>query len=73
MACMFGGCTSLKEVRFPALTANSFGSSTNQLSNMLTGVTDCTLHFPAAAQAKIERMSSYPNFGGTNTTVLFDL
>jgi hypothetical protein len=24
-------------------------------------------------QAKIETLSTYPNFGGTNTTVLFDL
>lgn len=70
---MFQGCTSLKELRFPALTADSFGSITNQFSGLLISVTGCTLHFPAATQAKIETLTGYPNFGGTNTTVLFDL
>lgn len=70
----FSGCTSLTSVSFPALTANSFGYYTDQFRNMLNGVTGCTLHFPAATQTKIETMmSGYPNFGGTNTTVLFDL
>lgn len=70
---MFQNCKNLREVRFPALTANSFGTSTNQISNLVYGVTGCTLHFPASTQAKIEKMSGYPNFGGINTTVLFDL
>ena len=61
--CAFHGCTNLTSLSFPALTASSFG----------TGVTGCTLHFPAATQAKIKTMTGYPNFGGTNTTVLFDL
>ena len=70
----FYGCTSLTSLSFPALTASSFGSSyTNQFNDMLSGVTGCTVHFPAAAQAKIETLIGYPNFGGTNTTVLFDL
>lgn len=69
----FNGCTALTSVSFPSLTANSFDTRTNQFTSMLTGVTGCTLHFPAATQAKIETMSGYPNFGGTNTTVLFDL
>lgn len=70
----FKGCTSLASISFPALTSSSFpGSVTNQLTNMVSGVTGCTIHFPAAVQAKIETMTGYPNFGGTNTTVLFDL
>lgn len=69
----FRTCTNLKELRFPALTADSFGNYTNQFNNMLSSVTGCTLHFPAVAQAKIETMQGYPNFGGTNTVVLFDL
>lgn len=70
----FYGCLKLKDLRFPALTADSFGSYTNQFSNMLNGgVTGCTLHFPAAIQAKVQTLTGYPKFGGTNTTVLFDL
>lgn len=70
----FQGCTSLTSLSFPALTTNSFGTYTDQFRNMLNGVTGCTLHFPAATQTKIESMmSGYPNFGGTSTTVLFDL
>lgn len=69
----FRGCRGLTSVSFPALTTNSFGSYTDQFRNMLNGVTGCTLHFPAATQTKIGSMSGYPNFGGTNTTVLFDL
>ena len=69
----FRGCRGLTSVSFPALTANSFGFYTDQFRNMLNGVTGCTLHFPAATQTKIGSMSGYPKFGGTNTTVLFDL
>lgn len=70
----FRGCTSLTSISFPALTPNSFvGTVVNQLNRLVSGVTGCTLHFPAATQAKIETMDGYPNFGGTNTTVLFDL
>ena len=69
----FSNCSSLTSLSFPALTADSFYSAVNQFNNMLSGVTVCTVHFPAAIQAKIETMTGYPNFGGTNTTVLFDL
>ena len=69
----FSNCSSLTSLSFPALTADSFYSAVNQFNNMLSGVTGCTVHFPAAIQAKIETMTGYPNFGGTNTTVLFDL
>ena len=69
----FYGCSKLTSLSFPALTADSFGSAVDQFDNMLSGVTGCTVHFPAAIQAKIETMTGYPNFGGTNTTVLFDL
>ena len=67
------GCTSLTSLSFPnlAYTATNFNGS---LGNMLGGVTGCTVHFPAEWQTT---MSSWSNvtagFGGTNTTVLFDL
>ena len=70
----FKDCKALTELRFPALTTDSFGTSyVNQFNNMLPGVTGCTIHFPASIQAKVEKMTGYPNFGGTNTVVLFDL
>lgn len=69
----FSNCSSLTSLSFPALTTDSFGSNTNQFNNMLRSVIECTVHFPAAVQSIIEGMTGYPNFGGTNTTVLFDL
>lgn len=70
-------CTSLTSVSFPALKSNSFGTNygvTKPFHNMLQGVTGCTVHFPSNMQSVMENMSSVTaGFGGTNTTVLFDL
>ena len=73
---MFRYCTSLTTLSFPALTASSFGIDgiTSQFHNMLEGVTGCTVHFPAVVQSVIGNWADVQNgFGGTNTTVLFDL
>ena len=70
----FSGCTSLTTLSFPALTSTSFGSYTNQFNNMLYGVTGCTVHFPSNLQSVIGSWSDVTaGFGGTSTTVLFDL
>ena len=69
----FGRCSSLTSLSFPALTVSGLQFGSSQFDDMIRGVTGCTIHFPAAVQAKIETTASYPNFGGTNTTVLFDL
>lgn len=70
----FSGCTSLTTLSFPSLTSTSFGSYTNQFNAMLKGVTGCTVHFPSNLQSVIGSWSSVTSgFGGTNTTVLFDL
>ena len=70
----FYSCTSLKSLSFPALTSNSFGSYTNQFYRMLQGVTGCAVHFPSNLQSVIGSWSDVTSgFGGTNTTVLFDL
>ena len=59
---------------FPALKSTSFGSRTDQFKNMLSGVTGCTVHFPSNLQAVIGSWADVTSgFGGTNTTVLFDL
>lgn len=71
---LFYGATSLQSVWFYALNTNSFGSGTYQFNGMLTGVTGCTVHFPMAIQSTIGSWSDVTGgFGGTNTTVLFDL
>lgn len=70
----FAGCTNLINISFPALTSTSFGSYTNQFNKMLRGVTGCTVHFPSNLQSVIGSWSDVTKgFGGTNTTVLFDL
>ena len=64
----------MQNIYFPALTSNSFGSYTNQFNSMLSGVTGCTVHFPSNLQSVIGSWTSVTaGFGGTNTSVLFDL
>lgn len=64
----------LQSVSFPALTSSSFGSYTNQFNNMLLGITGCTVHFPQSIQSTIGSWSDVTvGFGGTNTSILFDL
>ena len=70
----FGFCSSLTTVSFPALLSTGFvGTAKNQFSSMLYACSNVTVHFTAESQSKIETLTGYPNFGGTNTTVLFDL
>ena len=70
----FNNCTSLTDVLFPALDSSSFGGYTNQFSDMLEGVSGCTVHFPSILSDVIGEWSDITSgFGGTNTTVLFDL
>ena len=70
----FSGCTSLTSLSFPKLNSNSFGSYTNQFYDMLRGVTGCTVHFHWNLESVIGSWSDVTSgFGGTNTTVLFDL
>ena len=71
---LFHSCTSLTSLSFPALNSNSFGSYTNQFDSMLNFVTGCTVHFPSNLESVIGDWSDViEGFGGTNTTVLFDL
>lgn len=61
--------TGVTSLSFPALkNVNSSG-----FNLMLQLVSNCTIHFPANMQTTVEALTGYPNFGGTNTTVLFDL
>ena len=70
----FAGCSNLTSLSFPALTSTSFGLYTNQFEMMLADVSGCTVHFPSNLQSVIGSWNDVINgFGGTNTTVLFDL
>ena len=70
----FSGCTSLEDLWFYALSSSSFGAYTTQFDNMLSGCSGVTVHFPMTIQSTIGSWSSVTGgFGGTNTTVLFDL
>lgn len=74
LAQLFQNCSLLQSISFPALKSTSFGTYTNQFHNMLQNVTGCTVHFPSNLQSVIGSWSDVTaGFGGTNTTVLFDL
>lgn len=70
----FQSCTSLTTLSFPSLTLAGIGNYGSQFDYMLQGVTGCTVHFPSNLQSRMSNWDSIVNgFGGTNTTVLFDL
>lgn len=67
---MFLSDTSLQSLWFYAL--QTLGSSA--LDSMLSGCTNVTVHFPIALQSTYSSDTRFTGgFGGTNTTVLFDL
>lgn len=75
---MFSACTGLTTLSFPALTSTSFGTYNNQFANMIAGCTGVTIHFPsnldpAGGSTVISSKTGYPNFGGSSTTLAFDL
>lgn len=60
--------TELKFLSFPALTTVTYDC----FSNMLSGVRNCTVVFPAELESTITSFTSYSRgFGGTNTSILF--
>lgn len=69
----------IKTLNFPALRISSFGSNASgTFQNMLQGVTSCTIHFPKNLNPETEcttisSLMTYPNFGGTDTVLVFDL
>lgn len=74
----FQACSNLQSLYFPALNGASFGSYNNQFSGMLTNCSGVTVHFPsnldpAGGSTVISSKSGYPNFGGSNITLAFDL
>ena len=72
MAGLFYNNTNLTTVSFPALS--NVGSVVTQFKDMLKNCSDVTVHFPAAMETTMQAWDDVvAGFGGTNTTVLFDL
>ena len=70
----FADCVNMESVWFYALNSASFGSNTSQFNNLINNCTNVTVHFPIAIQSTIGSWTSVTGgFGGTNTTVLFDI
>lgn len=69
----FFRCNNLKDVYFYAIKSNSFAGNTNSFDSMLVMTTGVTLHFPTNVSSVIATLDGYPNFGGTDVTILFDL
>lgn len=66
--------TALTTLSFPALTSANLVETSYPFTNMLNKVTGCIVHFPSNLQSVIGSWSDVTRgFGGTNTTVLFDL
>lgn len=75
-----GGTTTLQSVSFPALPDDFAYDEDmdetyyNVFNEMLSGDDNVTVHFPSNLQAVIGDWDDVTNgFGGTNTTILFDL
>lgn len=72
---VFDWCSNLTSIYFPALTTSGFA---NGMMNFIGNVNGCTLHFPKnldpqTGSTVVSGWSAYPDFGGTNTVILFDL
>lgn len=77
---MFMNCTSLQTLTFPALYSGSFSgyNRTDQWYRLLQGVTGCTIHLPKnldpqTGSTVLSSLQGYPNFGGTDTVLAYDL
>ena len=69
---MFERCIKLKNIYFPNLVDVS--GQTTQFYNMLVDCSGVTVHFKSSMQSTMEGWQDViDGFGGTNTTVLFDL
>ena len=72
----FKDCIELRDIYFNKVEKlySDYSPSMNNFKNMLSGCTDVTIHFPANLNpSKVSVLDTYPDFGGTNTTILFDL
>lgn len=74
----FMRATSLTSISFPAFNSTTFGGYKNQFNYAFASIIGCTIHFPKnldpqGGSTVISSLDGYPNFGGTNTVLAFDL
>ena len=55
---------------FDAVNSHTFDFAT---LIMFSDLSDQTVHFPSNMASVVPTLDGYPNFGGTNTTILYDL
>lgn len=72
----FNGCPNLTDVYFRKLKSGFYTVKT-VFQNLLYNVNGCTIHFPSnldpnTGATDISGLTGYPNFGGTNTVLVFD-
>lgn len=61
-------------IKFPKLQIVNSLPKDSTFYSMLTGCNNCAVHFPSSLQSTMSSWTNVTNgFGGTNTTVLFDL
>jgi hypothetical protein len=69
----------VRHIYFNAFKSDTFGGKVKCLSQLFSSsVNGCTLHFPSnldpqSGSTVISSLTGYPNFGGTNTVLAFDL
>jgi len=74
LAYCFSRAIGLTDIYFPSLLPMAFGSYTDQFHNMLSMVSNCTVHFPVTLEHIIKNWTDVINgFGNTTTTIVYDL
>lgn len=68
----FEMCENLTDIYFNSLKTTSF-KSTNAFRNMLPDCYDVTIHFPSNLENAVSQLRGYPDFGGDDTILAFDL
>ena len=68
----FEMCESLTDIYFNSLKTTSF-KSTYALRYMLPDCYNVTIHFPSNLENVVSQLYGYPNFGGDDTVLAFDL
>lgn len=70
--CAFEMCYNLKDIYFDSLKTTGF-KSTFAFRLMLLDCYDVTIHFPSNLENVVSQLLDYPDFGGDDTVLAFDL
>lgn len=67
----FFQCINANHLYLNAVTSTTFDNA--EISPLFSGLSNQTIHLPSNMSSVMPSISGYPNFGGTNTTILYDL